>query len=606
MTQENQASPLRRITSAVLATLLAVCGMFGFATAASAAPDVTYPDAISHIQLTKEDGSDGPLHQWESVRITADWSVPDGAQAGETFGMSLPQEFTRWGSGNFDITDPDSGEVMATCTVSQGGGPEVVCTLTDAVTGKENIGGSFWMSAQVSQSTTEETVEFEVGDELIIVDLPGEGGVVPEDLTEAENPYKYSGETSTDGRFLWTIGVPSGYVRNGGFDISDQLDPNQEYHSYTGELQVIRTSVEDGQMVGDWTTVDPSKYTVTWADDMKSFDFTASGLDAGTYHYRVMYYTQADGVVVEGDVFGNRATVGNTTTSSQHRVESHGGGTGTGDQYTRFTITKALTGDAAALASQAEFTVQYSVVGSDADPKRMTVPVGQEVRSDRAPLGSTFLVEELDFPEIEGVSWGDWTLAGDGVSRNEDGTYSVTPGTAAGVSLTLTNEARAAHAPVGTIAWKKVNPDGDLLTGSEWELVGPNGVVITVTDNGASDANPAEGALLVQDLPYGEYTLTETKAPQGYDLLDASLTVTVDAENAAASFGDVENTPTAPAPPTEPDEPSEPSAPGQPEDSSQSGLARTGTSMTGLAAIAAILLAAGVTLVIARRRTTVE
>ncbi len=132
----------RIFAAASTALLLLVGSVFGAVTAANAAPVVTYPDAISNIALERDDDTDGPLHQWNRVMISADWSVPDGAVEGETFGMTLPTEFRRWGTGEFPIVDPVTKAIMANCVVSQDVEAEVVCTLTAEVNGQLNVGGS--------------------------------------------------------------------------------------------------------------------------------------------------------------------------------------------------------------------------------------------------------------------------------------------------------------------------------------------------------------------------------------------------------------------------------------------------------------------------------
>ena len=552
MHQIRHAGPMHKYGAGLLALFLVIGTLLTGTTAANAATNVTYPDAISNIKVERENGQDGPLNQWESAKITADWSVPNGAKAGDTFGMTLPAEFSRWGQGNFNIVDPETNEVVATCEVSDAGSPEVICTLTDVVDNQENIGGSFWMSVQVDKSTSEEHVEFEVGDDIVIADLPGEGGIVPEDMTAPEYPVKWGGETDTEGRFSWTIAVPAGYVQDGGFRISDQLDPTHENHHYTGDVRLIERPVEAGQLVGDWRVVDSSLYSVSWSQDMKSFDFEAHGVsDQNTY--RLQYWTEADGVVLEGDVFGNQAVVGSTKTSSQHHVKSKGGGTGTGEEYTRFTVTKTVEGDGSTLVKDAVFTVEYSVKGSDAAPKSMTVPIGQPTKSDREPLGSTFIVKEIDLPDIDGVTWSEWILEGPGVTKLEDGTYEVTPESTAGVDLVLTNNAQVAPEVLGSILWTKVDPQGDTLLGSEWELTGPDGHAMTVVDNGQKDADAAAGALKVLDLPLGEYSLKETKAPEGYVLSENVLAVIISKEDQEVSFGAIQNTPVPVEPtPTEP------------------------------------------------------
>lgn len=446
MTGRNAAGAARRkgrgrgILAAVLGVIVASAGLLGSTQAAVAAPTVTYPGAVSDIVLVNENSS-GPLVQTQKVRISGEWAVPAGAVAGETFGMTLPEEFSRQATGVFDITDPVTGLVMANCVVSTGQGPDMVCTLTAAVEGLEDVGGSFWLEARATQTTTNETVEFDLGDEIAIVDLPGDGGIVTEQPTEEAQPYKYGGVTAVDGRLRWVVGVPSGFVEDGGFTIRDTLDAGASKHHYTGELRLNQRAIVNGEMVGDWAPVDPARYQTVFAGDDQSFELVASGLPATGFTYELVYFTMADEPVLQGDVFGNSVVVNTTETKSTYTITESGGGTGGGITYTSFAITKALVGAQAGAAQNGTFTVRYSVKGSDAPATTMTVPVGQPVTSARAPLGSTFVIEEIDLPVIEGVTWGAWTITGAGVSAVGDGTYEVTPGSAAGVSLTLTNTA---------------------------------------------------------------------------------------------------------------------------------------------------------------------
>lgn len=449
----------RGAVAIIVGMVMAVAGLLGSVVPAAAAPTVTYPGAISDVTLENTHGG-GPLEQWQTVRIDAEWAVPLGASAGETFGMTLPAEFSRQAAGDFVISDPLTGEVMANCVVAAGQGPDIVCTLTTAVEGKEDVGGSFWLQAQASQSTTSETVEFDLGDTVEIVDLPGDGGVVPVDPAEQAEPYKYGDATATDGRLKWVVGIPSGYVDDGAFTVTDTLDAGLAGQRYTGEVRLSQRPVENGAQVGTWTIVDPASYQIVFADDGQSFEFAASDLPAGGFAYELLYYTQADAPVAEGDVFGNHATVDTFETSATHTVVESGGGDGSGVAYTTFSITKEVTGAQADAARDATYTVRYSVKGSDAPPTTMSVPVGQPVVSARAPLGSTFVIEEIDLPEIQGVTWGEWTIVGEGVVDGGDGTYEVTPGTTAGVELTLTNVANRTPVvtPTPTPTPTPVNP----------------------------------------------------------------------------------------------------------------------------------------------------
>ncbi|MFD5600840.1 SpaA isopeptide-forming pilin-related protein [Leucobacter sp. NPDC058333] len=538
---------------AALGIILATFFTAGGALPAIAVPTVTYPHAISNLSITREDRTDNPLSQWDRVVVSGEWAMPDGAVAGDTFGMQLPPEFGRYGSGDFSLTDPGSGAELAHCQVSDGDGPELVCTLTAAVEGQSDVGGTFWISGMATRATDSETVVFEVGDQHVVVDLPGEGGIIPESLAEWGEPYKFSNATADPSIMRWTVGIPSTYVEDGSFQVSDQLDPSLENHHYTGEVWLDRRAVVDGDFVGDWEPADISLVTATFSADYKSAEFSADGLPMGGYAYRLAYNTQADGIVLPGDVFGNTAGVENTIVTSQHTAELAGGGDGSGVVYTRFSLEKTIVGENANAAQDATFTVSYSVQGSDEPAKQMSLKVGQPVRSDRAVLGSTFIIQEIDLPEVADTVWGQWTLQGDGVVKLDDGTYEVSPGSTAGVSLVLQNEANAAPR-AGTVSWQKVTESGALLDGSEWLLTGPSGD-LAVVDGGANDGDADPGELSVPNLPYGDYTLKETAAPVGFDRTDQQFAVTLGADGtngATASFGDIVNVATHfEEPPTE-------------------------------------------------------
>lgn len=441
---EHRRGSVRAGWAAVLAALLAFASVMGIGQSAVGAPVVTHPGAITNIVLENESGG-GTLGQYQQVRISGDWSVPDDARAGDTFGMTLPSEFTQDSADTFAITDPATGVVLAECTVGSGQGPDVVCTLTEAVNDLEEVRGTFWLYARATQTTTDETVTFDLGS-AVEVDLPGEGGIVAPPTTEEPSPYKYGDSTAEQGRLRWIVGIPSGQVADGAFTVTDVLEAGDVDHRYTGELRVTQRPVEGGVLVGEWEIVDPGRYEVVFAPDAHSFTLTASGMPSG-YAFEVVYYTQVDADAVIGDVVGNRAVVQTTEVSSTYTIENAGGGEGSGTAYARFSITKELTGPQAEAAADAVYTVRYSVKGSDAPAAELRLRVGEPMISARAPLGSTFVIEEIDLPTIDGVVWGPWTVSGDGVAATADGRYEVTPASTAVVALTLRNTANTVTVP---------------------------------------------------------------------------------------------------------------------------------------------------------------
>ncbi|MFC0581776.1 MSCRAMM family protein [Micrococcoides hystricis] len=100
----------------------------------------------------------------------------------------------------------------------------------------------------------------------------------------------------------------------------------------------------------------------------------------------------------------------------------------------------------------------------------------------------------------------------------------------------------------GSITFSKVDADTQsLLSGSRWTLQGPGigGPTVTIQDCTAEpcngpDKNPAAGQFRINDLAWGEYVLTETHSPTGYDGLAEPVRFTIGQNNVV----NASNTPT--------------------------------------------------------------
>ncbi|WP_210602604.1 SpaA isopeptide-forming pilin-related protein [Brevibacterium oceani] len=93
----------------------------------------------------------------------------------------------------------------------------------------------------------------------------------------------------------------------------------------------------------------------------------------------------------------------------------------------------------------------------------------------------------------------------------------------------------------GALSWNKVDEDGKALAGAEFTLTGPDGEDFVVADNGELDADEAAGQFEVTDLAWGDYTMTETRAPEGYVLTDETQTVTITGDKRDVAFSDIVN-----------------------------------------------------------------
>ena len=157
------------------------------------------------------------------------------------------------------------------------------------------------------------------------------------------------------------------------------------------------------------------------------------------------------------------------------------------------------------------------------------------VTSVVVPVGSYALSEASNAPSAAGYVAGNWSCTGGIVT---DSTVAIAKD--ANVTCTIVNSDKA-----GAVSWTKTNQANALLAGSEWTLNGPSGAgaqSVVVTDCIASsaaacagpDQDPAAGQFSLQNLAWGSYTLTETKAPPGYQIGGEPFRFTVTPQNAGS------------------------------------------------------------------------
>jgi uncharacterized surface anchored protein len=88
----------------------------------------------------------------------------------------------------------------------------------------------------------------------------------------------------------------------------------------------------------------------------------------------------------------------------------------------------------------------------------------------------------------------------------------------------------------GNLLIRKFDPDRESLAGACFNLIDANGNSIDVCDNGDGDSDDRDGRIRVDDLAPGDWTVTETQAPDGYSG-DEPQTITIIAgETARVNF----------------------------------------------------------------------
>lgn len=439
MYERNGGAAVRRKTTAIIAAAAAALGAvitLAGAGAASAA-EYDYPAAIDPSSITVTTvGGGGAVSQWDQVRVDAEWSVPDGAVGGQTFGFTLPKEFARAGTSFSVPSAEDPSKTIAECTVSTDAAPVVTCTLTDYVNGRTGVSGSLWFVASADEQTTESTVEFTVDGTITPVEIPG-GGIGPSSPLPTE-PQKWSWQTD-DGRIAWQLALPgASFAGAESIVVDDTLtragDGFAEHHNEDEQLEVWSTTMldQDPQSITNWTG--------SWNDGGTAFHLVIPGPIDPTRMYFVKYFTVPSSQV-DGATYANTADVNGIKLQDREVWSVTGGGSGDGEATGAFTLTKVVGGSGSSeVPADAVYTVRYSY-GDPVVERTVTITAGATAPLIQLPTGTVVTLVELTPPAIEGVDWGVPVFSGPDVHSVADGGAQFTVSSGTTLAVTLTNTA---------------------------------------------------------------------------------------------------------------------------------------------------------------------
>jgi uncharacterized surface anchored protein len=312
----------RRVAVAAIAALVALIWALG-AAHGSSANAATIDGAITSVDIVQT--SAGPL---DSMKLELNWSVPDSAQPGDSFTLTLPPELKTSTTG-FNLLAPD-GSIVAKAVVVNG---VVTFTVTDYVDTHDAVHGSAfffvkWDLTQVPQ-TGPVTLDFKTSGKTY-TDTVTKTGVTGTDRTKAHKAGSWttSGvETGTDA-LRWVLDTPVGpWVKT---VIDDKVGPGQEIDCSHVTYQLASDLDADGTPA----TVKTLPPALLQDSSCTTAELTATigPIAAGSFA-RVKYFsTITDDSLAQ---YTNSATLtvdGTKTTLSNVRVSRHGaGGVGTGN-----------------------------------------------------------------------------------------------------------------------------------------------------------------------------------------------------------------------------------------------------------------------------------
>ncbi len=528
----------RRLLSAFAA--LGLTAVMGFALPASIEPPSAHATEVEAFTGVKSNNNPAAqVHQYDTLSFTATWALPSDTTAGERFELLLPSELTGT-TAAFDLTVEGTTETLGSCNVT----PRALsCTVNDYVSSHQGVSGHVDFFASADQLTQARELTWRSKNGSRSWTTPLAAGIVPR---QTQEPFptgarkdviqRFANNDPTKGQLWWFIhlgGEPlqalSG-TRELRFD--DAMDERLTVVSESLRLQyAVRADWGTG---GTWHTLKPGERSEVGTVSLESTEHGVTAVLSdpvtdGTVSYRLDYRTAPPAGAADGDTFTNKVNLnGQPFASTTARYEAPDG-EGTGAERGGSLSWGAVDGRRTALGGSA-----WLLTGPG--DKSRTISDNGELDED----------DRVGFLRISGLAWGDYsvreTLAPVGYELAD-----------APLSATLSaqqlevNLGTVEHAPSpGDVTWQKVDPSGKLLGGSAWELTGPGGQTAPVVDNGENDQDPTPGVLSIAGVAWGEYTLTETRAPFGYVLVKRALKVSVGPDGLKANFGQVVNRPFVP------------------------------------------------------------
>ncbi|QIM19051.1 hypothetical protein G7066_11595 [Leucobacter coleopterorum] len=364
---------MSRVAMALVTTVGMVAGaLLPSASAEAAEVHAIDPDSIV---ITNVTAPGSPLLVRQVTQIDLDWSLQGlNASAGDTFSMQLPKTFQAT-AGVIDLKVAGSNESAGTCTltpITSSAGPKLVCVLSDYVDTHDNVHGSLWIRVDAVAETTESTVSILVDGNPVIVSLPENSVIGPQDFGPVPSePGKHGYWANSERSAIkWVVDFPGSFA--------GETNPLTIQDTFSDGLTLVEsgtqapefTSIEATQAgwnAQNWVSV-PSTQWALVPQDAHSFTATLQQPIQQDRIYRFSYVTSVNhpGNLVLGDVFNNTASLNGVVRSKTVEYKTVGGGNAQGDGRGGFVVVKEnLNGDGAA---EVPVATSYRVTATITEP----------------------------------------------------------------------------------------------------------------------------------------------------------------------------------------------------------------------------------------------
>ncbi|KGL39271.1 hypothetical protein BMT55_09605 [Listeria newyorkensis] len=459
----------------------------------------------------------------EKFQVNYTWAIPDGTvKAGDTMIVKMPAELKLEAGLDFDLKDAQRnivGRAQVNPTTN-----EITVTFTDYAESRTNVHGDMRVWVQLDRFTNipgeTTTINFPTknGEVRLGITVPDNGTVGPPTTEVPANVLGKWGQVDANDPTLINWNVLINY---------DKLTiPNAVYtdtiaagHTFVRDSLVVYKGDTDGQ--GNPRPANKLSDTET-ANMLKSHSAEGFQLELGSINQTVSvtYQTKMTNPTT-GQVYRNEAKLTGTDVSEnkESEVKYFGGdGSGTGETPDPTGSLELIKRDASNHANRLE-GAEFRLTSNNGEAARtITTDAAGRVEVGNLPLGTYTLVEtkaptgfELDATPRT------FEITADNHTTIQTITIDNTP----------TPDQPPTPDPTGSLELIKrdASNHANRLEGAEFRLTSNNGEAArTITTD-------ATGHVEVGNLPLGNYTLVETKAPAGFELDATPHTFEITATN---------------------------------------------------------------------------
>lgn len=524
---------LRNFLAAFVAALGLVVLAFSFNSENVQAADYGSTDMITSGTIIKQDTTYS-YSQSVGIEYEYDCSKIGQLNPGDTLTIELPDQLAIKNSNNgetFDVTDND-GNVIGTATLVSPDQIKVV--FNDKIENHPDASGKFTIGngVGVNKDNTqlgENSVYFPTmnGDQESTLNV--------RPITENDLTKKGTLGTDENGNAIvtWSILVNRNELDLKNMTVTDtMLDPNLEFVDGSIAIREATWNDKEGGSYNKGKYVTDQHQITTNANGTFSVDFEGTGTQMFliTYQTKLKNPEQAsDGTVFRNEASMNGSFKGNGNGGSQFESNTSAkvtgnanSGSGNGSKKGSVVLTKTSADNNSTLLPGATYSLYQKVNGEDKlIQSNLTTNENGQITVNSLSAGDYYFIE---------------TKAPDGYQSNTN----LIPFTITGQTTTpieVSTEDELENSKEGSIIIQKLDAlTGYRLPGAEFDVIN-------------ADTNEVIGQITTErlgyghmyNIPYGNYILRETKAPDSYILNDKDIHFTVGDNSQTPAIISVEN-----------------------------------------------------------------